>query len=661
MSHQQDLVQPRRQRLQQHAARVRSHWASQLLSELSLAGLLGLGCLLLFRVRSGWSSVDTGLPYLYFADPLQYANAVFNAQMGNPFEGPTLGGPTGQQMGLSSYGVEWAPAWFAAQLASPENGPWQAQYRYWELSYVLVPMAAYAAARWLGVQRVVAAVAAVGFTFIFQHQNEFRILFYVSLVVLPFAIVLAIRMSAGSTFAELVPGKWPSTGRRRSILGAGLAALALLTALTGANYYMIFSFLLLGSAAALLLVRRRWWGRSARLAVLTGFSGLPLAISYLPILFARSQQDLAAEASQVDRRAFAAFANGGDLLNLLMPYTSGKVYETAREVPELGAFMLEYFTSPLTVGSEYVFYRGGVAVPAALALILLALLGAYRRQDLLMQVSPLPTTFKATLFVSVLCTAWYARGGLGTAFAFAVPQIRGYARAASLVTFCAFLVLALVASRRVTSFLPVRVLAAVLLVVAALDSVSTADRLPPQPSGRSYTVPSETGLTTALGGDGIVVRTLGPEGTKELVVAADARLPDGCTVLVLPIVQYPVDFMIGLPSYYAYEEIKPGLLPSDVNWSSGGFQGTPGNAFVDRWIGSYAAGDLESVLSASEGEGYCGTLFFSDLHAAFHEAGAARGSRYLQPAPDVRAALRARYGPPCHDDQESQVQLYCRA
>lgn len=644
--------------------------------DLGLTIACGVLALLVFRWRSHWSSIDVHQPYTYFADSLTYGSAVFNAQQGHPFLSDTLGGPLGQQLGLSSYGVEWTPAWFVAHFAAADGGPWPAMYRYWQFSYVAVASATFVALRWLSLARLPAMVAAVAFALLPQHQYNFASLFYANFAAMPLMLVMAIRLAAGADLASLTPVWLPVAGRRRSVVGAALSLGCLALGLLGANYYMIFSLFLLGSASLVLLARRRWWPRAGRMALVTMFAGLPLAVSYLPVLIGQARAAMGPEDSQSDRRSFAAYANGGDPFALITPLKGGLVFDWLSGSTRLGRFFQEYDSTPMTTGSEYVYFRGGVAVMGAVLVVAIALVGGHRRGDVLRRVSPLPSIHKATLFILVLAISWYSRGGLGTLTGFVLPQVRGYARAVLLVIFTSLALLALVAGQRGRVAWPVRGLAMILLSLSLVESVSA--NVPLRQVSPTSVIAVDSGLRRP-DGFGLELRSLSPAGTQRLVAAAQSRLSAGCTVLTLPLVKYPVDFGLGVTSFFAYEQLKPGLLPSGVRWTGGGLAGTPHNAFTDRWLEPYAAGAVRQVLAAGDREGFCGALLLGGMHELFYQAGrpgvtvSAIGgdissrtfeapsddSRFRMPVETVEAALVAHYGPPCYLDEKAQVSLFC--
>lgn len=643
---------------------VRNTWSRRwkpTLTEAGIALILGLAALLIFRWRSGIGALDTSSPILYQADMFVFGNDVFNGQLGDLFLGHTLGGSQGQQMGLSAYGIEYVQWWIAGHLASGDNGPWLAIARYWQLSYIVAGATAYLALRWISVRRSAAVIGALAFTLMENHQRLFASLDLVSIGVLPLVLALSFRLVSGSSFSELVPSSWGLAGRHRHWCGLILVALVTLFALTGAHYYMVFNLCILASSAAIMLVRRRWWVRARRLGMAAALALVPLAIAYAPVVTGRLSAGLAlSEDATTDRRPFAAYANGGDPFGLLVPNQSGFILTTLNKIPLFGGFFQEYNFDNAT--HEYGQFMAGILVVSALLIIGLAILGAYRRKDFLQRPAPLPAIVKAVCAVGLLTILWFTRGAIGTFVAFVVPQIRGYARVGPMVVFCAIALLGLAATAGLLFPKKIRILALVLLSVGMIESVTATTpqtQVDPRAVALSYPI-TRNEIDMPTGGFGLSVKIPGPQGTKDLLAAADRSLAAGCTVLVMPLVKYPVDFNIGVVSYRAYDTVLPGLMPSNLHWTSGGFTGTPNNAFVDKWLGPYRHGDITELLQAADEAGFCGTLFFDTMHEAFYKAGVLNGSKYETPSSDVTVALRQHYGEPCYAPIDAGIELYCR-
>lgn len=631
--------------------------------EVALTMATGALIYALFIWRSGILALDLRTPITYGGDSLLYGNFVFNAQLGDVFKGLSLGAPGGQQMGWSAWGVEWFQSWVVGHLASGADGPWMAMARYWQFAYFAAGVTAYLALRWLRAGRIPAIVGAVAFALVPQTENPTEFIL-TSIFTLPLVLAVGIRLTSGSSFADLVPTRRPVKGRHRTLLGVCLTATCGLVAMFGANYYQIFNLLMVVTLGVTMATRRRWWPRAKRLGLVAGFCAIPTIIGISGVMIHRLSAGLGlSEPALSDRRAYAAYANGGDPFALLLPLRDGFLNMALRAVvTPFGDFYSEW-NHALITGEEYITFLGGVAVFLAVILLVLGLLGAYRRQDFLRRVSPMRAVVKATLLAWALATLWYSRGGLGTFLSFVLPQVRGYARASTIVGICAIAFLALIATRALRNPGVIRRVALVCLCLAAVDSVVATVSVKQVDASANYQVidvPRRDLDVPVVGGYGLSVRSLGLKGTKDIVVSAESKFAPGCTVLVLPLMHYPADFDIGLISYYSYEVIKPGLVASTLKWTAGGLPGTPDNRFTDKWLAQYRVGEYGPILQAADEAGYCGALYFSSLQQGFFVAGPLNGSAYTKNAATVAAALEQHYGKPCDAVAGAEVFLFCR-
>jgi len=154
------------------------------------------------------------------------------------------------------------------------------------------------------------------------------------------------------------------------------------------------------------------------------------------------------------------------------------------------------------------------------------------------------------------------------------------------------------------------------------------------------------------------LRTPGPAATEQLVAAASQQLAPGCSVLVFPIVTYPVDFTIGVESYVGYDTLKPGLVDSDLKWTPGSLPGTPNAAWNEALVQLYRSHDYTGAIGLAEQHGACGALLMSSLQDVIATASGTTGTPHGAAA-DIRGALQQEYGAACYTDADAAVELYC--
>ena len=616
--------------------------------------------MILFMRVSGWSKISAKYPLDYSADILQYGNWVSNAQSGSVLFTKHLGGPLGQQYGLSAYGFEWIQSKFVSIFADYSSGPWLAMNRYILFSYILTGLLGYLSLRWIGISRAFSTFGSLAFNMIEIHQRfAIQELHMAMIGVIPIFLVLLIKISTGSTLLTLF--RFPLKPHAKRVCTFLLLTSMTLLIFTSAFYYDMLLIVLYFSVALFFVFHKSKRIYALRTALAGGMLCIPLLISYLPITLARLHNHLGiSEPSTTDRRPFAAYANGGDFFSLFSPSSPNSLfYHAISKVDEVRRFFLEYWTSPINNNAEYSTHPMGLAVPGLLVLTLLIYFQNSKGSLVLPKIRrALPQLF-SSFWLFILTFFWFLRGGIGTFFSFTFPFMRSYSRFSIFLIFLAIAMLALVASHPTQFGKLISVIAATSLVLVTLDNISS-NSLISQEISNSMT--KQVGVNELPGASklatGFTIRTLGILGTDKLVRNANILLPAGCTVLELPLVSYPVDFGIGVVSYYGYEELKPGIEPGNVHWSGGGIPGTPNNAYQDRWLPSFQKGSYTNFLPSIKKSNYCGILMFRGLQDGFASAGPAAGS-YYSSGEVLTSTLISIYGRPCYSDISSAVDLYC--
>lgn len=631
---------------------------SNFVAEILLSLLAGFSAVTFFVIKSGWRSIDLTKPLMYFADPLYYANLVFNAQNGIALKGPSLGGLVGQQYYLSAYGFEWIQSTFVSLFAGPGQGPWLAMNRFLIYSFFATGVVGYVAFRLLEINRLYSTLGAVAFSLIPDHQP-----FSVGLAnmsVLPLSIVIIWKISEGKSLEEVFPyvSKKVQSARVRKRLSIFILFVLALFELTAASYYILLLLLLSSSLALFFLTSPRYLSRTKNLSIFAITKVSVLIISLGPILFLRWHQNLGlAEPSTGDRRPFAAYANGGDLISLISPFSSRSYFSNLIDkISVFKNFYAEYGSSSITSGTEYIIHPFGFVI----IFLIVIFLGNYIYSNYRQQTDgnnstnfPGSTTSVLLLCVSIL---WYVRGGLGTLTAFIFPYIRGYSRFNAIITFIALLT---IGKMLIASSPKKKILIYLSITIVLLDTVSSIPRIVTDQKstfqkviGRDE-IPGSSATT-----DNIPLNSLSYSQTEKLISFANKSLLKNCLVMELPIIKFPVDFSIGIPSYYSYELIKPGLTETNQVWSAGGIAGTPGNLSNELTGLSYSKSDLASVISLYESQKVCGVLVFSSIADAISVASSHLGFNYPNRS-TISGVLTKSYGKPCYVDSAADVELYC--
>lgn len=636
------------------------HHPLNLFRELSIALGTGIASVAMFYSRSGWSQLKPKLPLMYFGDPIYYANLVHNAQLGNPLFGKNLGGPSGQQFNLTAYGFEWVQSWVVSLFAAASSGPWLAMNRFVLFTFFATGFFAYIAFRWIEVSSLVAILCATSFALIPDHQPYSVGLANMSAFVLTIAIIC--KIASGTPLLELFNfpfvKKWSNIQKR--VWNLSLIFIIALYQLSAATYYLLLGSMLAGSVIIFLAFTP---GNMKRIKDLSFFIIIQVLVTFIcltPIVISRMLTHLPfSETSTGDRRPFAAYANGGDIFALFSPLNNQSAFnKLISHLPKVSSFYNEYWSSPLTSGSEYIVHSGGILFIFLLITSILYFFFRKRSSNLNKFDEVIKKlNLKTLIAVFFLTLGWYFRGGFGTFFSFIFPYVRGYARYSAFLTFCGLAILGVLASK--LSRTNLKFLFTFFLVLVLADNLSAVPKIHQdnaQSMVRTVGVNELAGASTLA--SGISFRSLGIYGAQQLDSAASKKLLAGCTVLELPLVTYPVDFAIGITSFYTYEIIKPGLEASTLKWSAGGIPTSPNNRFTDRWLGRYQTANYQDFFRTIANNQYCGVLMFRGIQQAFYEAGAKNGSNY-GPSDDITRQLIRNFGSPCYSDVISAVDLYC--
>lgn len=622
----------------------------------------GITSVVLIYWRGGVSKLITSNPFSYSGDYLFFANLVKNAQDGNLIDGHTLGGSLGQDFHLNSFGIWWIPMWIAGHFGSGRNGPWLAMFNWWLFSYFLLGLSSYFALRLLRLPKTVAFIGSISFALIPQHSYFLGELPFSNMVIIPPFIAILFLILQGNGFDSLIPKSWHKNLNVKTNLGRLVVALIFALGLTGENYYLVFTFQISLSCTLLLLTRKQWWCRAKRMFFITCVSICSLAVVYAPIIYSRLALGLnpIRDSGLSDRRAFAAYFDGGDPFSLLLPFRSGFFYNFLNSDTTIAKFFFEKdATSSL---APYSTYQAGLGFILLIGLIFFSWSGIGSRLTFLRNRVSISHSVKWAFAGLAVMIGWYIRGGFGTFFAFLFPQAREYEQVIIFITFSSIALIGLFSMQKSKTDRIIRLIAIVSMVLVLIDSVSANSSLVQIQGSLNY-IPSQISQDELPiqdnSGFGLTFNQLGFASTRSLVSFANKTLNQNCTILEIPLVQFPIDFGLGVVSFRGYEELKPGLQPSNQHWTAGGITSNPNNKFIDSWMYVAASNNFNQFLDVLTKYNYCGVAYFGNLQDIAFKAGVLNGSRFTVSDIQMRRALNAKFGVPCWKNTDSNVYLYC--
>ena len=408
------------------------------------------------------------------------------------------------------------------------------------LGFPFAGLSAYWLGRQLMLTRPAAVTSGVLFAVIPGHQLWFSHLWLSAYWMVPLAMWLVTQVARGARI-------WPTRGdlrgdtrgdprTRRSArwLAARTALLVVAIALADV-YYVAFTLLLL---AVVLVFRLGTGTRAIRLApgaVVAASIGVLSGLSLWLTTLGRSG-DQVTGALPAQRVIGESETYAGKIIELILPWYEHRVS-----------------------GLRFLSYAYGVAAPASVerpALGVVALAGVatilWVALTALALGRRIPATWGLLAALTLLCLAFYTRGGLGSVVAlFFTPQIRTWSRFVVLIALLGLIAVGLGLSRlgRRHGRRAGWVVAAVVLGIGVLDQTSP------------YVAPHYSELAAQQ-------RELTAFGKR----VADSVGP-GCAVFQLPVVPFPEEPPPG--NMEDYDHLLPSnASPAGLSWSYGAIRGT---------------------------------------------------------------------------------------
>ena len=328
----------------------------------SLIIFVGATPVFIFMNKSGWLTLKIAQPLMYFADPLYYANMVANAQQGHPLRGEHLGGAGGQQYSMSAYGFEWAQSLFVSWFANAQEGPFLAQNRFFIYTIAATSITAFLALRYLGIPTFYSAIGGMAYSLIPDHQPYSVGLANMSVIPIALAIIWKIQM--GIKVENLFPFLYRQSTKESTRKWVSILVLICIAffELTAATYYILLITLLASSICLILLIFPGNLRKIGNYAIFISTQLFALVVCLAPIIYNRlSNGQTFSEPSTGDRRPFAAYANGGDLISLISPFSERSIlYKVLSKFGVYENFYKEYTSSSITSGTEYVIHPFGL-------------------------------------------------------------------------------------------------------------------------------------------------------------------------------------------------------------------------------------------------------------------------------------------------------------
>lgn len=497
-----------------------------------------------------------------------------------------LGAPFGQSAG-------WFPSddqihFLAVKVIGLfSDSPYTVGAIYFVLGFPAAALTGYWLLRQLGCHWAPSVTAGVLFSVLPGHQLKFEHLWLAGYWVVPLGLWLVFRVARGLPLWRAVRRR---EGRRPTAEDVAFNARTLLVVVCvaiGDIYYLAFVLVLLAVVTVLRLLkgeRRFVLGLAGAGAIIALVAGVAIASS------SRGKSaDVITGPTPALRSPGESEKFAGKLMDLILPW-----YEH-RAAP------LKFLTTAYNAGPDPSLEHpalGIVALTGVVGLLVVTLRRLFGDRSLRLR----PEAGLLAL-LTLTALAFYTKGGLGSFVAiFATPQIRTWSRLALYIGFFGLAAVALwlthleARGRR----------GAMLTACAALLVVGVLDQTNPAAAADYRALAARISSTTAF--------------TDEL----EGKLPDGCRVFQLPVVEFPESPAPG--DMEGYDHLVPYLTSTTLRWSHGAMRGT-------------AAGDWQLALPTEDNRALATDLAAAGFCAV--EVDSAGYSPDDDPTPELGAELGA--------------------
>jgi hypothetical protein len=442
-----------------------------------------------------------------------------------------LGAPFGQTAG-------WFPSddqihFLAVKLIGLfANSPFTVGAVYFVLGFPAAALTAYWLLREIGASRLGAIAPAVLFSVLPGHQLKYEHLWLAGYWVVPLGLWLAFRLGCGHPLWRRPDGRSRKVWVRAWGFNARTGLIVVCVAI-GDVYYLAFTLILMTAAAVL---RRATGDRRPVVDLLSVLALMGTIAGAAIVLSSRgTDADLVTGPTPAKRAPGESEVFAGKFMDLILPWFQHRLEP------------LRLLTTAYNAGTDPTVEHPALGVVALAGVA--ALLGLLAARAMARRPAPRPEVVLAGV-LTLLSLAFYTKGGLGSLVAvFGTAQIRTWSR---LYLYIALFGLACVAwaLTRLGRRRPV-VGALAVAVVLALGVVD-------------QTNPGAAPRYDALGKQ--------VESTRDFVNHIEGRLPDGCSVFQLPVVQFPESPSPG--DMKDYDHLLPFLVSKNLRWSYGAMRGT---------------------------------------------------------------------------------------
>jgi len=525
-------------------------------------------------------------PLFFYGDEFFGAAWINSLIKSHSLSNVNFGYPLGQNFNYAFVSQDNLPHFIAALIGSIKSNPYFGLNVYLLLTFGLVGLSFFIAAKMLGSSNWIASALGMGVSLLPQHfSSSTQAITVVSYFFIPIVIARATLQLSNRNSEN--PSK-ESRNQKVSWFVFSLFAGMLY------SYYSIGTILILGTIALLISIIDG--SNKAIKSVISTLVGTVFGfiLVALPSLIYVGRTSGGINYYQ-DRSWQAAYVNSGSLIQSIAPSYGTTTY---RFLEFFHKSWITTFDQLRTQINSYGIFQEGwaAAVPLgliALYFVTLAFVGNISKRKKFQTEN---TKDREQLFIlggiALISILWMWAGGLGTFFAMFVSEtLRGYAR------FSVFAVSA--------------------LALAASVGISNLEKSKIQ-EFLQFKIPIALALVLFVG-DGFTITTYSQppsiqKNVKE-IQAVVTNIPKNCRVLQFPVIHFPYES----PGWPGYALMAPGLVSDrqDVKWSSGLVGGSPAWTYLMKYR-IFQDQPSEKLIAMAKQDGFCAILVDSNVWETFH-------------------------------------------
>jgi hypothetical protein len=524
-------------------------------------------------------------PLFFYGDEFFGAAWINSLIKSKSLTNDTFGYPAGQNLNYAFVAQDSVPHIFAALIGSIKSNPYFGLNVYLILSFGLVGLSFFIAARMLGSSNWIAMALGIAVSLLPQHfSSSTQAITVVSFFAIP---ILLAKTTLQLTERNLNSGSLISKSNIKWFAFSFASGMLY-------SYYSIGTILIFGTVAIVLCILDGSFKaiKSISITIFGTICGFFL-VSLPSLLYVG--KTLGGVNYYLERSWQAAYVTSGSFIQSITPSYGTITYKSLNFLHSSWVATFEQLKNQI---NSYGIFQEGWAASIPLGLILLyfsitAFYGNYSRKT---EIKNYAQKSQQQIFIlggfGIISLLWMWAGGLGTFFAMFVSEtLRGYARfsvyAVSSLALAAAIGLSTLQKSKIREFLFFKCISGIALLLFVGDGFTIA----------TYSQPK-------------TIQT----NVKEIQQMV-SLIPQNCNVLQFPVIHFPYES----PGWPGYALMAPGLVSprTDIKWSSGLVGGSPAWVHLKKYR-DFQNKPSSELIDLARQDGFCSILVDTNVWETFY-------------------------------------------